>query len=432
MWKWRKALALVVVLALVILAGCSGSKAPETQPSGDAPKKEEPPKPVTLRFPSWQADEPGTSDWYKARIEDFKKKYPHVTIELTKVVLKDHIDKLATEFAANAAPTIVHLPAANFWQFAEKGWLEPLDDYLKGTDIQQNWTPLQDMCTYQGKTQCVVALTYGYSMIYNEKLLKDAGVDKAPTTFDELLAASKKVADPSKGIYGFGAVMAGGAVLTTHFNTWVIGSGAHFARDGKVTTNSPEMKKAFENWTTLVNSGAVPKGQESAQLRTLLTEGKLAFWFDGPWIWGNVSKARPEIQQQLKVAPLPFPQVMGGQSNVWAINKAATPEEKKLAWEFIAGGTTAEWQDKFAAATGSPPPRKGAMTDVTRNSLPFLKVYEEAGNKAVSYIPKGLEPKINEMNKLVADELQAVVAQNKPVDKSLADLQTALTDLQKQ
>src|SRR5258708_6380427 len=67
-------------------------------------------KPMTLQFPSWQQDEPGSSDWFKARIADFTKAHSNVTIEFTKVAVGDIATKDLAAFAGGTPPQIVHLP----------------------------------------------------------------------------------------------------------------------------------------------------------------------------------------------------------------------------------------------------------------------------------------------------------------------------------
>src|SRR5690606_11746502 len=85
---------------------------------------------ITLDMPSWQATEPGTSDWWKALIAEFEAQHPGVTIEFTHEPFAGYNDKMVTRFAAGNTPDILHLPAANFMIYAQEGWLAPLDDRL--------------------------------------------------------------------------------------------------------------------------------------------------------------------------------------------------------------------------------------------------------------------------------------------------------------
>src|SRR5688500_15444314 len=101
---------------------------------------------MRLSFPSWQQDEPGSSDRWNARIAAFQESHPGVTIEFTKVPVGEVADRLTTQFAGGQPPQIIHLPYLNLIPFADQGFLEPLDTYFEQTDIGQVWTPLQEGC----------------------------------------------------------------------------------------------------------------------------------------------------------------------------------------------------------------------------------------------------------------------------------------------
>ncbi|MFO7546150.1 MAG: ABC transporter substrate-binding protein, partial [Trueperaceae bacterium] len=68
---------------------------------------------IVLDMPSWQATEPGTSDWWNALIEEFEAQHPGVEIEFSHEPFAGYNDKMIARFAAGNPPDILHLPAAN-------------------------------------------------------------------------------------------------------------------------------------------------------------------------------------------------------------------------------------------------------------------------------------------------------------------------------
>ena len=136
---------------------------------------------VTLDFPSWQAEEPGVSGWWRALIAEFETANPGAKVNLYSIPFTQYVQQLTVRFAGNNAPDIVHLPTRNFAAFASQGWLAPMDERLARTDILQNWTPLQSEMKWEGKTQGLLLMGYGSLLYYNEKLLAEAGVG-VPTT----------------------------------------------------------------------------------------------------------------------------------------------------------------------------------------------------------------------------------------------------------
>lgn len=116
---------------------------------------------TVLDFPTWQAEEPGISTWWKNLIAAYEKKYPDVKVNIQQIPFNQFVKQMTVRFAAGTPPDIVHLPARDFASFADQGWLEPLDDRLKATDILANWPPLQADMQWQGKTQGVLLMGYG-------------------------------------------------------------------------------------------------------------------------------------------------------------------------------------------------------------------------------------------------------------------------------
>ena len=76
---------------------------------------------TTLKFISWQVDDGGMGDWWKAAIAAFEAKHPDVTVEFTKVERASYADTMTTLFAGGQPPHIVRL----------KDWYagqDPVDD----------------------------------------------------------------------------------------------------------------------------------------------------------------------------------------------------------------------------------------------------------------------------------------------------------------
>ncbi|MDR7544892.1 MAG: extracellular solute-binding protein [Armatimonadota bacterium] len=409
--------ALIVVLAAGLLAA----------PGGAAPRE------IVLRFPSWQQDEPGVSGWWKEQIAAFERAHPGVRIEFTKVPLAEHTDKLIAQFAANQPPQIVHIPAQTFFPFADRGWLEPLDRLLEETDVKRTYHSLQAKeCVWKGVTYCVLMLNYGYAWVYNEKLLKATG-RAVPRTVEEYIETLKAMTDAKNGQYGIGIVTLPGFNMVAHIAVFVYGAGGRWTDErGNPSVVTPQVIQGFKWWKEVV-LGATPIGQESARLRQLVMEGKVASYNDGPWMQGFALRANPDVRPYLRAAPMPFKATMGGPSNVVAIPRAIPDDEKRLVWEFIKSGTTRDAQVKYSVAVGAPAPRQDiSIPAEMRKDLPFFDVYVDAAKRAVSWIPFGLETRASEFIRLVAEHGQRMIVRNEPVERVVQDLQRELETLKRQ
>ena len=424
---------------VIALSACTSASPTPGAPSGGAPTSAPAAggaaasKPMTLSFPSWQQDEPGSSVWWKARIAEFQTAHPNVTIEFTKVSVNEHADKLLTQFAAGSPPQIVHVPYLNLIPFADKGFLEPLDDYFKQSDIGQSWSPLQSGTVWKGQSFALLLLAYGYSMIYNEQLLKEAGVDIPKSGPDFVKAAKTLTKKPDQ--FGFGTPTTPGFNLFTFLSTFIIGNGGRVADETKVTVNSPEAVEGVSWWVDLVKSSATPTGTDTGPLRQLLGQGKLALWFDGPWGQGFVNMAAEAVKPNLKVERMPFKKVFGGSSNVIAIPTAIPADQKQMVWEFIKSLSTPAAQRDYTLKYCTPSARKDAEVAPAdlHASCPLIDTWVESLNSPdlVDYFPRALATKTSEMTKMVSDTAQTLITSDASVSTELDKLQTQLEGLQK-
>ncbi len=386
---------------------------------------------MRLSFPSWQQDEPGSSDWWNARIAAFEEAHPGVTIEFTKVPVGEMADRLTTQFAGGQPPQIVHLPYLNLIPFADQGFLEPLDSYFEQTDIPEVWSPLQQGCEWNGETYALLLLAYGYSMIYNEQLLADAGVD-VPTDPESFVAAAKTLTTPPAQ-FGFGTATLPGFNLFSHVSVFIIGNGGHVATEAGPAINTPEAAAGVSQWVDLVRSGTTPTGMETGPMRQLLAQGNMAMWFDGPWGQGFVREAPPEVKPNIQVARLPFPQIFGGSSNVIAMPASIPDEEKQMVWEFIQSLSTAEAQREYVMMYCTPSAREDVEVapEELHEDCPLIDAWVEALNSPdlVDYFPRSMATQTADLVQLVSDSMQRLITSDAEVQPEFDQLQTQLEAL---
>jgi multiple sugar transport system substrate-binding protein len=287
---------------------------------------------TALEFPTWQAEEPGVSTWWKELIAAYEKRYPDVRINLQQVPFAQFVKQMTVRFAAGNPPDIVHLPSRDFASFADQGWLEPLDDRLKGTDIAASWPPLQSEMQWNGRTQGVLLMGYGGVLFYNEQKLKDAKLG-VPGNPDEWLAAMKATTDAGKGQFGLATITAEHPNMVVEMASWVIGSGADWLKGGKYNMTDPAVVKAVDNWRQSI--AYAPKGTNSATARQLFIDGKVTFLRDGPWVWGALAKSPADVRPNLKIGALPFQVTPGGASNSLHLAAKTDAKKKEAAWNFV-------------------------------------------------------------------------------------------------
>jgi multiple sugar transport system substrate-binding protein len=390
---------------------------------------------LVLEMPSWQATEPGTSDWWRALIAEFESQNPGVTIEFTHEPFASYNQTMVTRFAGGNPPDILHLPAANFMVYAQEGWLAPLDDRLaEMPDVVDAWTPVQAACEYEGETLCMVVLGYGYVLGWNEAAFEEAGLPGPPTTSEELIEYARALTVSSNGAverYGFvfPTVAHPGVETTATSFLFEYDPEGHWV-DEAGTLNRDAIRFAWTQMRRLIDDGSVPLGLDNNAKRQFFVEGRAAMMLEGPWIQGNINAAAPGVQEHLSVAATPFSgTVYGGASNVLAVPADISPERQELAWEFIRLFTSPEWQAAYATVAGQPPARAGVLDDAFLAENENMQRYVAEANVARDFIPPGMAENYTRFRDLVVEATLAAVVQGQDMDAVMNQLANDISRL---
>jgi multiple sugar transport system substrate-binding protein len=228
-----------------------------------------------------------------------------------------------------------------------------------------------------------------------------------------------------KGQFGLATITAEHPNMVVEMASWVVGSGADWLKGGRYNFNDPAVVKAVEGWRQSI--AYAPKGTNSATARQLFIDGKVTFLRDGPWVWGALAKAPAEVKPHLKIAPLPFAATPGGASNSLHMAAKTDAKKKQAVWNFIAMAASPEWQNRYAL-TGSPAPRKGALTAADLAAQPHLKVINDEAAKARNLFPEvqAVRAGYNDFATAVTKAAMRMVSSPEPTAKVLAELQSEL------
>jgi multiple sugar transport system substrate-binding protein len=293
-----------MVTAAVILAGCS---APSN--GGDGGK-------VTLTM--WQQWGGGHErQVLDDLIKRYEKLHPNVTIKETPVT---NNAKILASITGGNPPDIVSLNnSLSLGSWASVGAVTDLTPYIKASklDASKYVQSAYDGLKVDGKTYALPFQIFNAGLIYNKKLLAEAGITP-PTTLEELAIAAKALTktDPSGAItqLGFTPGYPGpdqGQTCPLITYGYAFG-GSWTSKTGKATPNTKAnvaaltwMKDVYEaaggqkvnNFVS--SSGSYLTGGDP------LESGKLAMMFDGPWSIQYAKDNAPKVAEELAVIPLP-------------------------------------------------------------------------------------------------------------------------------
>ncbi|MEK3949237.1 extracellular solute-binding protein [Paenibacillus sp. FSL H7-0703] len=320
-----KAFAVVMVSALALtLAACNNGQSASPGNSGE-PSRSTETKDVTITFQNINPD-PSTPSYkmIKQIVGQYEQDHPHVKIELDSLNTDQQKLKLKTQAAAKEVPdiTIVN-PAAQMKPFVDAGLLAPLNDVADKEGLKDTFQ--NGLLNYYSFDDKLYAFPDGNNIevvFYNKELFKQAGIQKLPTTFDELITTVKTL--KAKGITPIaigekdswtGSLLFMNILLRTN-------EGPNFLNDvldGKKTFNDPAFVEAVDAFQELVQAGAFPDGATSIDYNAggnIFKTGKAAMYIMGTWETGSIDASSVAG----KVGAFQFPTVNGkGDVNEYVI-----------------------------------------------------------------------------------------------------------------
>lgn len=297
-------LAGTAALALV-LAACGGStesdSTTDSNASGDTDASS-----LEAELTWWDTSDPtNEGPTYEALIEKFNEDYPNVTINYESVPFGDAQNKFKTAAeAGSGAPDIMRAEVAWVPEFAAAGHLYALDGTALLEDNNFLETPLSSN-VYDGKTYGVPQVTDTLGLMYNKELFEKAGIDEAPTTWEEVGEAAEALKTKAKvdGLY----INNGGYFLLP----FIYGEGGDLldTEAETIEVGSPESVAGIKTAQDLVKSGAAVKPDANDSYGTMMTlfkEGKVGMILNGPWETAAISDD-PNFGgfENLGVAPVP-------------------------------------------------------------------------------------------------------------------------------
>jgi ABC-type glycerol-3-phosphate transport system substrate-binding protein len=220
----------IILLFALILSAC-GAAAPTEAPAEatDAPAVTEAPAatteaPVvvdvpagTIPFPAeiaggrpveisvvgipTEANPTGLADW-NAAVARFQAKYPNVTVTGNDYIYAP--DTFPALVAGDQVPTVFQAYLTDRDAMVNQGIAADLSSYYAATGLDKVYNPnLLSLVSADGKTYGMPIEAYVMGMAYNIQMLKDAGYDAPPTTWDDLGPMAQKLTNRDAGIAGF-------------------------------------------------------------------------------------------------------------------------------------------------------------------------------------------------------------------------------------
>ena len=225
---------------------------------------------------------------YEKAIADMKEKYPNVEFEWEAIENETYKTKIAAAMAANEVPDIFFTWSCAFLgDFVKEGKVYCLDDTLAKYSSELPESMLGNT-TYDGKHYGVPLTMNIVALFANMDLLAQAGWDKVPENYDELMQCCDDLV--AAGIIPFGC--AGGETwCVTEYLEPIIQKtiGSKALNDifvNGATYDNPDVAKAVDTFQAMIDKGYFdPAGASlpNDDVKQNFIDGRTAFYQNGTW-----------------------------------------------------------------------------------------------------------------------------------------------------
>lgn len=296
------AVALVVAAGLAV-AACGGDDEGDEGGGGGKAAAE---KKLSGSINVWIMDpgSPAVQKIVRGYATDFEAKNPGTNVTISFVPWAQAHDKFTTAMAGGKVPDAAEIGTTWTPEFADQGAFTEVPAPPKGQYVSS----LVDAATLDGKVYGKPWYAGSRALIYRKDYFDRAGITEPPKTWDDLMAAAKKLKAKVPDVFPFGT-----NGLSEHYylpTIWQAG-GEIATKDGeswKAAMNSPEAVKAIDFYTSFYKQDLAPKaavGWEEPDSQEAFINGDLAMLIAGGWTYTSIIDSKPSLKKKIGVTLQP-------------------------------------------------------------------------------------------------------------------------------
>ena len=362
-----------------------------------------------------------SEDDIRAMTSDFEKANPDVKINIEFVPYEGLHDKTVLSQGAGGGYDVVLYDVIWPAEYAQNSVLvdvsDKITDEMKAGILPGAWTTV----SYDGKYYGMPWILDTKYLFYNKEMLEKAGVEKAPTTWDELKAAAQKIKDAGIVEYPIAWSWAQAEAAICDYTTLVSAYGGDFIKDGKPAFAQGGGLKALDYMVDSYKSGLTnPNSKEFLEedVRNVFQNGDAAFALNWTYMY-NLANDPKESKVGGKVGVVAAPGVEGiskesavnGSMGLGITSTSKHPDE---AWDYIVYMTSQKVQNNYARL--SLPIWASSYTDpaVTKGQEELIAAAEKG---LAAMYPRPLTPNYQEMSLALQQGIQeALLGMSSPKD----------------
>ncbi|MFJ6574161.1 sugar ABC transporter substrate-binding protein [Streptomyces sp. NPDC091292] len=364
----------------------------------------------------------GEGDNLPKLAKDFEAANPGVRVKVTSMPWNAAHDKLAGAVAAGTTPDISLVGTTWMPEFARSGALDPVPSLV---DTSKFFPAAMEPVTVGGKVYGVPWYVDTRPLFYRSDLAQQAGITKAPETWDELKAAARTYVDKANTKYGIflppGKAGSGQVLLPL---LWQQG-GDVIGTDGKFTLDTPEMVAALKYYKSFFDEKLAPKSFQQGDVERWFTKGELGMVFTGPWMVGQfTSIGGAGFDRKFAVAKVPGETTrtsFAGGADLVVFKNA---ENRDAAWKFVRWLSEPDVQVKWYAIQKGLPSVQSAWKDPSLKGDAKMAAFGDQMSEAKA--PPAIAT-WEQVNQMIEDEIEKVVIGGEKPEDAASTMQEKAT-----
>lgn len=375
----------LLLVAALLLSACGGGGGGGAAPAG----------PVTIKVLSMEQAGP-TVEEMNAIVQEFNTANPNIKVEIEYVAYDALHDKITTAMASNPPSYDVFL-VDDIWyaEFAKAGYILDATSRIPAETKDNVFEAAWQITSVDGKIYGMPWLLDQKYFYYNETLLKQAGFENPPATWEELMEQSKAIKE--QGIAEFPIVWSWGQyeAAICDWVTLLYGNGGQMVdAEGKPAFNNEIGVKTLEWMVGSIDAGITnPSSVSYAEedVRNVFSQGKAVFATNWNYMFDlvNFQKEQSQVTGQVKLALMPaFAEGLAKGIKSATIDGsmgfsvADKSPNKDAAWKYVEFLTSEAvqnkysshllpvWETSFEGAAGE---KLASFSQVTAVTVPMFK-----------------------------------------------------------
>lgn len=345
---------------------------------------------TTIRWWSTQSS-PEQLSAYRYQIETFEAAHPGVKVAFERTSDEGYAAQLAAAFAGGSVPNLVtHLPSFAVADYWSAGLLLPFDDVIEAVGADNFYDGANRIYEIDPGVHAAAGIgnTAANMLWLRTDRMEKAGIDRAPTTWDELRTACSKM--QGRGVYGAPLPYAKNSMTTLVIIGFIHQAGGQLlSPDLDVAIVSDEAVNALEFYRSMREFS--PPGATSyswGESLSAFVSGATATGLYAGRVLINVTKQNPRIAEHITCTTYP---TISADVPPWTFNDFPSV--------FIpADAHDLEMTKKFAAWLYRPDGYIRQIHATPGHVLPVLKTIADREDYRVNDIIRRYQPEVERMS----------------------------------